>query len=150
MTEAEHLDGPLLTHRGVVYPWELDHMGHMNVTFYTAKFDEATWHFFASVGLTAEVMRTDRSGMAAVRQEITYSRELMAGDLIRVETDVLEVGRSSITFRHVMTEEVSAEVACTSVLTAVHIDTDRRASRPLDESVVSRARKLILGAGAGG
>lgn len=149
MTEAEHLEGPLLTHRGVVYPWELDHMGHMNVTFYTAKFDEATWHFFAAVGLTAEVMKAGHCGMAAVRQEITYRRELFAGDLIRVETDVLEVGRSSLTFRHAMTEEVTGELACTSVVTAVHIDTDSRSARPLEERVASRAGRLVLAEGGG-
>ena len=31
------------TYRGVVYPWQMDHMGHMNVRFYSARFDEATW-----------------------------------------------------------------------------------------------------------
>ena len=147
MTEAGRSNGPLLTHRGVVYPWELDHMGHMNVTFYTAKFDQATWHFFAAVGLTAEVMRDTHCAMAAVRQELTYRRELRAGDLIRVETDVVEIGRSSMTFRHVMTEEVSAEEAATATITAVHIDSDRRVSRPIDDSVVSRAGKLILQVG---
>ena len=30
------------THMGTVYPWQADHMNHMNVQFYTAKFDEAT------------------------------------------------------------------------------------------------------------
>lgn len=28
--------------RGFVYPWQMDHVGHMNVQFYTARFDEAT------------------------------------------------------------------------------------------------------------
>src|SRR5215470_11750022 len=33
---------PLITARSVVYPWQCDHMGHMNVMWYTGKFDEAT------------------------------------------------------------------------------------------------------------
>lgn len=40
------------TYRGVVYPNQLDHMGHMNVQWYTSKFDEATWHFFSHLGIT--------------------------------------------------------------------------------------------------
>ena len=40
------------TYRGVVRPHHLDHMGHMNVQWYTAKFDEATWHFFSLLGLS--------------------------------------------------------------------------------------------------
>ena len=27
------------TYRGVVYPWQMDHMDHMNVQFYTAHID---------------------------------------------------------------------------------------------------------------
>ena len=40
------------TFRGVVYPWHLDHMGHMNVQFYTARFDEATGGEFVKFCLT--------------------------------------------------------------------------------------------------
>ncbi len=29
------------TYRGVVYPWQMDQMDHMNVQFYTARFDQA-------------------------------------------------------------------------------------------------------------
>ena len=34
---------PIVTYRGTVFPWHCDHMGHMNVMWYTGKFDEATW-----------------------------------------------------------------------------------------------------------
>src|SRR5262249_6078235 len=40
---------PLITARSVVYPWQCDHMGHMNVMWYTGKFDEATWHLFNQI-----------------------------------------------------------------------------------------------------
>ena len=41
------------TYRGVIYPWQCDHMGHMNVMWYVGKFDEATWNLFAVAGVTA-------------------------------------------------------------------------------------------------
>jgi hypothetical protein len=28
-----------ITHQGVVYPWQCDHVGHMNVTWYVGKFE---------------------------------------------------------------------------------------------------------------
>ena len=40
------------TYRGTIYPWQCDHMGHMNVMWYVGKFDEATWQFFSMLGLT--------------------------------------------------------------------------------------------------
>ena len=36
-----------VTYKGVVYPWECDQMGHMNVMWYTGKFDQATCSLLA-------------------------------------------------------------------------------------------------------
>ena len=65
---------PLLTYRGAVYPSECDHMGHMNVAFYVAKFDQATWQLFAAIGLTRARFDADGSGMAGLEQHIEYKR----------------------------------------------------------------------------
>ena len=46
-----------ITYRGTVYPWQCDHMGHMNVMWYVGKFDEATWHLLALLGLTPSSLR---------------------------------------------------------------------------------------------
>ena len=32
------------TYRGTVYPWQCDHVGHMNIMWYVGKFDEANWN----------------------------------------------------------------------------------------------------------
>jgi len=60
----------VLTYRGTVYPWQCDHIGHMNVMWYVGKFDEATWHLFARVGITPSYLRASGRGMAAVEQNI--------------------------------------------------------------------------------
>ena len=44
------------TYKGVVYPNQMDHMDHMNVQWYTSKFDEATWHLFSAIGITSGYM----------------------------------------------------------------------------------------------
>src|SRR6516165_2626854 len=41
-----------ITYKGTVYPWQCDHIGHMNIMWYVSKFDEANWNFFATLGLT--------------------------------------------------------------------------------------------------
>ena len=45
------------TYRGTVYPWQCDHVGHMNIMWYVGKFDEANWNFFAQLGLTPSYLR---------------------------------------------------------------------------------------------
>ena len=56
---------PLLTYRGAVYPWHCV-VGHRNVMWYVGKFDEATWQFFNTVGLSPSYLRGSKRGMAAV------------------------------------------------------------------------------------
>ena len=67
------------TYRGVVYPWQCDHMGHMNVMWYVGKFDEATWQLLGTLGITGSYMRDQKLGMVAVEQKIVYKRELAEG-----------------------------------------------------------------------
>jgi acyl-CoA thioester hydrolase len=62
----------LVTYVGTVYPWQCDHVGHMNVMWYVGKFDEATWIFFHHIGLTPTYLRQENRGMAAVQQTIHY------------------------------------------------------------------------------
>ena len=44
-----------ITYKGTVYPWQCDHIGHMNIMWYVSKFDEANWNFFATLGLTPAI-----------------------------------------------------------------------------------------------
>ena len=89
-----------ITYRGVVYPWQCDHMNHMNVMWYVGKFDEATWNLLALVGLTPTLLREQGRGMVAVKQEIAYKRELLAGQTLTIRSGVLEVREKVVRFFH--------------------------------------------------
>jgi len=131
------------TYRGAVYPWHCDQMGHMNVMWYVGKFDEATWNLFASFGVTTAYLRENRRGMAAVQQDITYKRELLAGDTVAVRSTLLEVRDKAIKFVHEMRHAVSGEVAAVCVLTGVSIDTQTRKSCPFPADIIARAKALV-------
>jgi acyl-CoA thioesterase FadM len=67
------------TYRGLVYPWSIDHVGHVNVQSYVGRFDEASWHFLANFGLTpAELRRSDRA-VVALAQVVRYKSDVLAG-----------------------------------------------------------------------
>jgi acyl-CoA thioester hydrolase len=133
-----------ITYRGVVYPWHCDHVGHMNVMWYVGKFDEATWQFFATFGLTPSFLREQGRGMAAVQQNITYMRELRAGDVVSIRSGVLEIKEKTIRFFHEMRNDETDEIAAATELTGVHMDTVRRKSCLFPDQVVERARALIF------
>jgi acyl-CoA thioester hydrolase len=126
------------TYRGVVYPWQMDHMDHMNVQFYTARFDEATWHFFAALGMSTGYFKTNRRGMAALEQRTLYKKELHAGALIRIASELLEAKAKTIRFVHRMYEIESGEEVATTELVGAHIDTDARKAVPFPEEIVRR------------
>ena len=52
----------IITYRGATYPWQCDHMGHMNIMWYVGKFDEANWNLFAAIGITPSYIRQRRFG----------------------------------------------------------------------------------------
>lgn len=86
------------THVGRVAPGECDHLGHMNVQFYVSRVSDAAWHVMASIGITPSFIRERRQAPAAVRQEIAYLRELRAGDLLRMDSGVVEASEKRLTF----------------------------------------------------
>ena len=116
------------TYRGTVYPWQCDHIGHMNIMWYVGKFDEANWNFIARLGLTPTYLRQSGRGMAAVQQNIAYKRELMAGDIVEIRSSLLEVGDKSVRFRHVLRNAETGEIAATCEITGVHMDRALRKS----------------------
>jgi acyl-CoA thioester hydrolase len=132
-----------ITYRGAVYPWQCDHIGHMNVMWYVGKFDEATWNLLSELGITPSYLRDGRHGMAAVQQNITYRRELLPGDTITVRSRVLEVREKVIRFVHEMAVGESGELAALCELTVVHMDRAERKSSPLPAGVAQRARARI-------
>lgn len=133
----------MVTYRGTVYPWHCDHMGHMNVMWYVGKFDEATWHLLAALGLTPDRLRQDDIGMAAVEQRIEYKRELLAGDLITIQSSIQEIRDKAVLFVHEMTNQITSELAARTFLTGVCIDTSTRRARSLPADIRDRAAELF-------
>ena len=134
---------PMETYRGVVYPWQMDHMDHMNVQFYTARFDEATWHLFAALGMTTGYFKANRRGMAALEQRTLYKKELHAGALIRITSELLEMNPRTIRFVHRMYDIEMEDEAATTELVGAHIDTDTRKAVPFPDEIVKRQAGLI-------
>jgi acyl-CoA thioester hydrolase len=135
---------PLLTYRGAVYPWHCDHMGHMNVMWYVGKFDEATWNLFGSLGLDRQFLRAKDRGFAAVEQNIVYKKELMPGDAVTVYSVILEIKDRVIRFSHEMRKTDTDEVAATTIITAVHLDTKARKATPFPSEFRDRAQALFV------
>ena len=136
---------PTLTYRGTVYPWQCDHMGHMNVMWYVGKFDEATWQLRAKLGLSPSRLKNEELGMVAVEQQIAYKRELLAGDVITIRSAVVEIEDKSIRFTHEMTNDETGEVAASTVLVGVCMDLAARRAVSLPADVRASVAGIVEG-----
>lgn len=131
------------TFRGLVYPSQCDAMGHMNVQYYIAAFDQAMWHLVHELGYRKPASTNGGHGWADVRHVVEYRRELPAGALFRISSGVDKVGRSSLVSHHRMFEMESDALAAECEMTSVYFDLAARASAPLPQSLGDAARALL-------
>ena len=132
------------TYRGIVYPTQLDHMGHMNVQWYIAKFDEATWHFVSGLGITQDYIRSSGMGMAALQQNVTYKAEVMVGSLLVIKSKLLEINNKTIKFMHIMYDAESGAEAARCELVGAHLDRTGRKAVPFPEEIAAKARAILV------
>ena len=86
--------------------------------------------------------------MAAAQQNITYKRELLAGDVVEVCSSLLEIGNKSIRFVHEMRNAETGEIAAICEITGVHLDRQARKSVAFAETIRRRAADFIAHAEA--
>jgi acyl-CoA thioester hydrolase len=134
----------VITYRGTIYPWQCDHMGHMNVMWYVGKFDEASWQLLASIGLSSSRLKKEGIGMAAIDQHIEYKREVRAGDLITIRSAVLEIKEKTIRLIHEMKKDDTGELAATTVIVGICMNTTTRKTTFLPSDLRESAEMLTL------
>jgi len=132
-----------ITYRGVVYPHECDHLGHLNVARYVAKFDEASWNLMALFGVDTAYFEEDRRAFAAVDQHVQYKRELVAGDTVTIRSSVQAIGGRTCRFFHEMTNNGSGEIAATCGFIVAHMDLDARRAVDVPQDLIDRARPYL-------
>lgn len=136
----EHKDR-MVTFLGVAHPWMCDAMGHMNVRYYMAMFDDAS---FQLLGRLTGVEKDKSLGWADVRHEIEYKHETAAGTLVTIRSHVTRIGRTSVTYRHILTGSLEGELHAEATTTSVRFDLTARKAIELDATLRSRAEALLF------
>ena len=132
------------TFRGMVYPWQCDHQGHLNTKEYVGMFDAAFWHHLSAMGFTRAYLDAENRGFADVKDTIEYKAEVPVGARIVIESGLLKVGRSSITALHVMRDADTGETAATSEKITVYFDLAARQSAPLPDDMRAKLEAFLV------
>ena len=120
-----------------------DIMGHMNIRWYMALFDEAAWGFFAAFGIDEPYCRATESGAFALKQFITYLAEVHIGETVVVHTRLLTFSAKRVHFMHFMVNESTGTVAATMEVLAAHADLVARRMSPFPPPVVAKLAAIL-------
>lgn len=130
------------TLRAVAQPWLCDAMGHMNVRFYAAFFDDASSHFVGSLGGGVDQLAPAHLGWADVRHVVEFREEVRSGGLLTICSRVIKVGRTSLTFRHDLTGP-TGNLHATMEVVSVMFDLSKRATFALPDNIRRAAEQLL-------
>jgi acyl-CoA thioester hydrolase len=129
----------ILTHRSVVQQWECDHMGHLNVRHYMAKFDDAAWNMFAELGVNKKYFEERNGGVAAVDHHVVYKKEMLAGDSISIHSHFAIFSGKKVKMIHKMYDAIGGDLVAECELFAVHMDQSARKASDFPEDITAKA-----------
>ena len=144
MTDAQKRNNWIETFRGAVLAAEYDPESSMNSRLYIERFDQATWFLMHAIGVTPRTIKADGKRIAVVRQNFQYVRELRGGELVRIESGFIAVGRKHMRFLHRMFDVESGDLVASSDVTAVQADLDGGKTVPLPADQVGKAKALAI------
>jgi acyl-CoA thioester hydrolase len=116
-------------------------MGHANTRVIAGFLDDAIAGLFTLLGSPLTGAFDSGYGWADVRHDIAYRRELRSGELVTGYGQVMKLGRTSVTSRHVLHVGDVDSVVCDVVTVRFNLDTRR--PEPLAEAFLQDAAKRI-------
>jgi len=138
------MSGYIESYRGQVLASECDLLNHMNIQFYISRLSHATWNMCYFLGMTPEEIKEGKRALATVQQDSTYLSELMAGDIIHMETGVLRSSNKTITLRHHLFNSSTGDPVFNNVSTVAYMDLELRKAVPLTDTMRTKITGLMV------
>ncbi|RVU39084.1 thioesterase [Hwanghaeella grinnelliae] len=144
MSEKENGGSWVETFKGAVLAAEYDPESSMNSRLYIERFDQATWFLMHAIGITPRTIKSDGRRIAVVRQVFQYVRELRGGELVRIESGFIAVGKKHFRFLHRMFDVETGDLVATSDVTAVQASLKNGKTVPLPDEQTQKAAKHTI------
>lgn len=123
------------THRGLVFPAQCDHLGHMSARFYSDLFDDAAFQIWPAAGWPHKRNQAHGAGTVAARYTINYLNEAAPGTMFVVKSGFTNIGNKSVTHSHHMRDSDTGELIATMDCAEVFFDDKTRSSTPMPIAV---------------
>ena len=125
------------TYRGYVMADELDSNNHMNVQFYTKKFDMASGQLLAILGFSFQNKMREDIGFAYVESTIKYIKEVFEDSPIHITSEIIDIGNKVVSIKHSMWHSVDKTLHSECVMKWLFFDQKIRKSIPVPSDLVT-------------
>ena len=146
MNDTAHsaqIQAPFVSTGLEVLPEWIDHNGHMNIAYYVVAFDHAVDKVFHQFGFVPEEMRKRNASSFTSELHITYQRELMQGDPLRVTTQLLGFDPKRLHFIQCMYHATDGYLAATMEWLLLHVDMTARRVATMSESLQQHLARVL-------
>ncbi|MGH7045611.1 MAG: thioesterase family protein [Stellaceae bacterium] len=132
------IEAPFARYRGEVLPQWIDLNGHLNFAYYSVLFDEAADLLFEAIGIGAGYKRATGHGTFIVETHNRYEHELLAGERVRIVSQILGADTKRLHLAHEMFRLGDERRVATQELMFLSIDLARRRVVPFLASAQRR------------
>lgn len=133
-----------LTAQAVTRAGDLDAAGRLDLSALIHHASDANVQFQNAVGMTSSYMRAEKIGFATFGYRIAlHDLPREAGAVMRCDSAVARVGRSSLWFAHRVTDALSGAGVADVAQFGVHFDRRARAAAPIPDRIRDGAQRLM-------
>lgn len=143
MITPDQLDPLPVYHRETIPEEYRDVMGHMNIRWYMALFDEAAWGFFSEFGVDMAYCQTTNSGAFALKHFISYLAEVHVGETVAIRTRLIGYSPKRVHFMHFMVNESTNKLAATMEVLGAHADLIARRTSPFPLPFIAKLEAML-------
>lgn len=121
----------------------LDYNNHMNVAYYSLAFDEGGEAFVKSFGMGLDYTERTRNSWMVLEAHLTYQNEARLGDVLRIETRVLDFNEK---LAHLYQEMFRGDqLLATQEQMTLHVSLETRRGAPFPPDIFAQLRALHAG-----
>jgi len=137
------IESPLSLYTGIVPPEWIDYNGHMNVAYYVLAFDRATDALMDYLGMGQDYRESQQCSNFVVESHVNYQRELIAGDPMRITTQLLGFDSKRIHYFHRLYHAKRGFLSATTELIVIHVGLAERHSISMPLPVLDRLGAMM-------
>ena len=130
------------TYRGLVMAHEVDSNAHMNVQYYTTRFDQANGQLLAKLGFDLQAQKSSDIGFAFVEMNIKYLHEVLEDDPIHIISKVDHIGNKVASTSHQLLNSSNQKLCAEGLTKWLLFDLKKRKAIPIPELLKAKLIRL--------